>query len=44
MKRRGLIMKIFSIQTENMKSLFGIKRGLIDIPKWSEFKLGNGTN
>lgn len=28
---------------ENMKSLFGIKRGLTDIPKWSEFKLGNGN-
>lgn len=28
---------------ENMKSLFGIKRGLTDIPKWCEFKLGNGN-
>jgi hypothetical protein len=26
---------------ENIKSLFGTKRGLTDIPKWSEFKLGN---
>lgn len=28
---------------ENMKSLLGIKRGLNDIPKWSEFKLGNSN-
>lgn len=26
---------------ENIKSVFGVKRELTDIPQWSEFKLGN---
>jgi hypothetical protein len=26
---------------ENMQSILGIKSGLIDMPKWTEFKLGN---
>lgn len=29
---------------ENMKSLFGIKKGLNDLPKWTDFRLSNSNN
>nr|NQU91214.1 hypothetical protein [Bacteroidota bacterium] len=31
----------FFKSSENMKSLFGIKRGLNDMPKWTDFSLAN---
>lgn len=34
----------FFNSNENMKSLFGIKSGLNDLPKWSDFKLSNSNN
>lgn len=33
--------KEFFNSDENIKSLFGVKRTVTDIPQWSEFKLGN---
>lgn len=34
-------VKTFFSSNENMKSLFGIKGGLNDLPKWDDFKLEN---
>lgn len=34
----------FFNSNENMKSLFGIKSGLNDLPKWTDFRLSNSKN